>query len=290
MSDGLALVLWMAGALISFSATAIAVREFSGAISLFDALAARSGTGIAFALAIAASRGALRALAPRRVGLHLLRNVVHFLSIFAWSLGLTLLPLGTVFALEFTAPAWVTLFAALVLHERLTVPRLGAVVLGIVGVAVILRPGAAILDPAALIVLGAAVGFAIVTIATKMLTRTEPTIAILFWLSAIQLPLNLIAGALVPLAPATRPFGLHEAAALGALCIGGFTSHWCLTNAYHRGDAVVVMPLDCLRIPLIAVLGWQIYGERLDPYVFLGAAFIVGGIFWSLFAEARRKT
>ena len=288
LGNGIALVLWMAGALISFSATAIAVREFAGALSLFDALAARSASGVAIALAIVLVRGEVRTLAPRRMGLHLVRNVVHFAGIFAWSLGVTLLPLGTVFALEFTTPAWVTLLAWLVLHERLTLPRLGAVMLGVAGVAVILRPGAEVLDPAAFVVLGAAVCFAVVTTATKLLTRTEPTIAILFWLSAIQLPLNLIAKAFVPLAAPTRPFGPHEAVALAALCIGGFTSHWCLTNAYHRGDAIVVMPLDCLRIPLIAFVGWRFYGERLDPFLFAGAALIVGGILWSLASEARR--
>lgn len=278
----------MAGALVSFSATAVALRELSGSLALFDALAARSVSGVAIAFAIALVRGEVRALVPRRFGLHVTRNVVHFFGIFAWSLGVTLLPLGTVFALEFTTPAWVTLLAALVLRERLTVPRIGAVVLGVAGVAVILRPGVEILDPAALVVLGAALAFAVVTVTTKLLTRTEPTLSILFWLSAIQLPLNLVAGYLVPLAPPTRPFGPHEAAALAALCIGGFTSHWCLTNAYHRGDAIVVMPLDCLRIPLIAFVGWRFYGERPDPFLFLGAALIVGGILWSLAAEARR--
>ena len=278
----------MGGALASFSATAIAVREFSGALPLFDALAARSAASIAIVGAIAALRGETGALAPRRMRLHLARNLVHFLGIFAWTLGLTLLPLATVFALEFTTPAWVALFAAPVLGERLTLPRLGAVVLGIAGVLVILRPGAAILDPGALVVLGAAVCFAVVAVTTKLLTRSEPTLAILFWLGVIQLPLNLAAGRLVSGAPLVRPFGAHEALALAALCVGGFTSHWCLTNAYRRGDAVLVMPLDCLRIPLIALVGWWLYGERPDLFVLAGAALIVGGILWSLLAEARR--
>lgn len=284
--DIVAVALWMAGALISFSATAVALRELSGAMPLFDSLAARSAAGVIFTLAIATARRDSRALIPRRVPLHLARNVVHFTAIFSWSFGVTVLPLATVFALEFTAPAWVTLLAATVLGERLTPTRLAAVVLGVAGVLVILRPGAGILDPYAFLVLFAALGFGITTICTKALTRTEPTLAIMFWMSAIQLPMNLVAGRFFP-GSITQPFTLHHALALCALCVGGFTSHWCLTNAYQRGDAIMVFPLDFLRIPLIALIGWYAYGETLDPLVFVGAALIVSGIVWNMRAEAR---
>jgi drug/metabolite transporter (DMT)-like permease len=276
----------MAGALLSFSATAIAVRELAPALVLFDILAARAAAGVAIVGLVALSRR--RPVPARRVPLHLARNLVHWGGNYAWSLGVTLLPLAVVFALEFTTPAWVTLLAVLILRERLTASRLAAVVLGFLGVLVVLRPGLAALQPASLVVLGSAVLFALTAVATKALTRTESVLSILFWMNLIQLPLNLAAGRLFPAVPAVALEGRHGLA-LAAVCVAGLTSHWCLTSAYRRGDAILVMPLDFLRIPLIALLGWRLYGEPLDPWLFLGAGLIVGGIVWNLAAEARRR-
>ena len=75
---------------------------------------------------------------------------------------------------------------------------------------------------------------------------------------------------------------------LATICLGGLLSHLCLTNAYRHGDATVVVPLDFLRIPLIALVGWQLYGEDLDPFVFVGSISIIAGILFNLRAEARR--
>ncbi|BCM84700.1 DMT family transporter [Methylobacterium indicum] len=286
LPDLVAVVLWMAGALLSFSATAIAVREVAPALGLFDILAARAAAGVAIVGTVAFLRR--RPLPARRMRLHLARNLVHWGGNYAWSYGVTLLPLAVVFALEFTTPAWVTLLAVVILRERLTASRLAAVVLGFLGVLVVLRPGVAALQPASLVVLLSAVMFALTAVATKALTRTESVLSILFWMNLIQLPLNLVAGRLLPGVPA-HPFEGHHALALAVLCIAGLTSHWCLTSAYRRGDAILVMPLDFLRIPLIAVLGWQLYGEPLDPWLFVGAGLIVGGIVWNLAAEARRQ-
>ncbi|MCF4125676.1 DMT family transporter [Methylobacterium sp. SyP6R] len=286
LPDLAAVVLWMAGALLSFSATAIAVRELAPALGLFDILAARAAAGVAIVGAVALLRR--RPLAARRMRLHLARNLVHWGGNYAWSYGVTLLPLAVVFALEFTTPAWVTLLAVLILRERLTASRVAAVALGFLGVLVVLRPGVAALQPASLVVLAAAVMFALTAVATKALTRTESVLSILFWMNLIQLPLNLVAGRIYPAVPAHAFEGRH-ALALAILCIAGLTSHWCLTSAYRRGDAILVMPLDFLRIPLIAVLGWRFYGEPLDPWLFVGAGLIVGGIVWNLAAEARRQ-
>lgn len=277
-------VLWMSGALFAFSATAVAVRSLSGTFSVFEILAFRNAAGIGILLCAALANRALRPqLRPRRMGLHALRNTVHFGATYAWTLGVTLMPLATVFALEFTSPAWVALLAVLLLGEDLTVGRLVAVAFGFVGVLVIVRPGLGALQPASFIVLAAALGFAATAIATKVLTRTESVFAILFWMNVMQLVPNL--------AGADPGFWLkaeiHHGLALAAVGIGGLLSHLCLTSAYRIADASMVMPLDFLRIPLIAVVGWWLYAEALDPFVLLGSALIVTGIAYNLRAEAR---
>jgi uncharacterized membrane protein len=103
-------------------------------------------------------------------------------------------------------------------------------------------------------------------------------------MAAIQFPLSLIGSDLTA-------FGHFEARhILPAIGVGvaGLTSHYCLSNAFRAGDATLVVPLDFMRIPLIAVVGWAFYGERLDIFVLLGALIIVAGVIWNLRAESTR--
>jgi drug/metabolite transporter (DMT)-like permease len=279
-------VLWMVGALLSFSVMAVSIRELSRAgLSIFEILAIRSGVALLVLFILLLVRPDLRTYAlPRRMGLNLFRNTVHYASQFSWALSLTMLPLAMVFALEFTMPGWTALLAVWFLHERMTPSRLGVVVLGFIGVLVILRPGIASFNPAAILVLLAAFGYAITMIATKKLTMTETTFGIIFWMAVIQFPLSLIGSdPAVFLHFETR----HVLPAIG-VGTAGLTSHYCLSNAFRSGDATLVVPLDFMRIPLIAVVGWAFYGEPLDIFVLLGALIIISGVIWNLRSEVAR--
>lgn len=278
-------ILWMTGALLSFSMMAVSIRALAATLSIMEILVVRAACGLAIIAAVAALRPELRRTITReRLGLHVLRNTVHFASQYLWAMSLLLLPLATVFALEFTMPAWTILLAPFFLGERLTASRIGAVVLGLAGVLVILRPGIATFQPAALVVLTAAFGYGAQNIATKKLTSTESTFAIVFWMNVIQLGLSLTGGGAWF---ATR-LGLDQLPAIAGLGMSGLFAHFCLSNAFRSGDASVVVPLDFLRIPLIAVVGWWLYAEPLDLIVFVGAGLIVSGIVWNLRSESRR--
>ncbi len=279
-------VLWMTGALLSFSAMAVSIRALSGTLHILEILAIRNAGGLAILLAVGAWRPELlRTVNARRARLHIARNAVHFGGQYLWATSLTLLPLATVFALEFTMPAYTALLAVMFLRERITVSRIGVVVFGFLGVLVILRPGLETLRPAAFLVLTAAFGYAVVMIQTKALTSTETAYAILLWMSIIQLPLTLIGSN--PLS--YLRLGVTDLLPICAIAVAGLTSHFCLTQAFRSGDATLVVPLDFMRIPLIAIIGWRFYGEPLDAYVFFGASLIVAGVLWNLRAEVRAK-
>ncbi|HUI96414.1 MAG TPA: DMT family transporter [Xanthobacteraceae bacterium] len=278
-------VLWMTGTLLSFSAMAVSIRELSRTLGILEILALRSALGVVVLLALALARPALwRSLSVKRLPLHLMRNGVHFVSQVAWATSLTLLPLATVFSLEFTMPAWTALLAALFLHERMTPSRIGAVVLGFIGVLVIIRPGLQTFQPAAFLTLAAAFGYAITLTATKRLTATDATFGIVFWMNVMQLPMNLAGSD--PLF--WLKLGTAQIVPMIGLGIAGLTSHYCLSNAFRAGEASLVVPLDFLRIPLIALVGWSLYGEPLDVFVFAGAGLIISGILWNLRAETMR--
>jgi drug/metabolite transporter (DMT)-like permease len=276
----------MTGALLSFSAMAVSIRALSGKLRILEILAMRNGGGLAILLVLGALNPALmRALSTRRLVLHIMRNTVHFGAQFLWAMGLTLLPLATVFALEFTMPAYTALLAVVFLGERLTPSRIGVVIFGFLGVLVILRPGLESFQPAAVLVLGTAFGYAVSLTQTKALTSTESTFAILLWMNVVQLPLAMVGSD-------PRSYLALSAADLlpvGAVALSGLASHFCLAQAFRSGDASLVVPLDFMRIPLIALVGWWLYGEPLDTYVFSGAGLIVLGVLWNLRAEAAPK-
>jgi drug/metabolite transporter (DMT)-like permease len=275
----------MTGALLSFSAMAVSIRGLSGALSIFEILTVRSVLALVILLSIAALRPELRTgLRPRRMGLNLLRNSIHFASQFAWALSITLLPFATVFALEFSMPVWVAILAVIFLGERLTPGRIGVIVLGLVGVLVILRPGLEAFRPASLLVLGAAFGFAAFNVLTKKLTATESTFGIVFWMNAMQLPMGLAGSDLLFF----LKLGVAHLPWLLGVGIAGLSAHYCLANAFRSGDATLVLPLDFLRLPLIAIIGWLFFGEALDFFVFAGALLMVVGILWNLRSETRR--
>jgi drug/metabolite transporter (DMT)-like permease len=284
----------MTGALFSFSASALAIRGLAKHLNVFEILSIRSSLGILTLLALVAFRPELRhALRLQHMGLHIVRNGTHFIGQYSWALAVTLLPLATVFALEFTMPAWVALLAVPMLGERMTRVRAGSVALGFLGVLVIVRPGLASFQPMSFLVLFAALTFALSLIATKSLTNRVTPFTVIFWMNVMQLPMAL-AWPLIAAAsggPSLFVLRLGTDAIIPALVLGvvGLTSHYCLTSAFRVGEATVVVPLDFLRIPLIALVGWMFYGEALDAFVFAGAGLIVGGVLWNLHAESQRS-
>jgi drug/metabolite transporter (DMT)-like permease len=279
-------ILWMTGTLLSFSVLAVSVRGLAGAFSVSEILAIRCGIGLIMTIMVGLARPMLwQGFVPRRLGTHFLRNSTHLAAQYLWALSVTLLPLATVFALEFTMPVWTALLAVLFLGEGMTRGRLGAIACGFAGILIILRPGLEAFRPAAMLVLAAAFGYAMSNIATKKLTSTETTFAIVLWMNVMQLPLAYAASDLLFF----QKIGLSDLLPVLGVGIAGVTAHYCLTNALAAGDAGVVVPLDFMRLPLIAFVGWTFYGEALDAMVFVGAGVIVTGVLWNLGAERRRS-
>ena len=280
-------VAWMAGTLASFCALAISIRGLGHGLSVYEILALRNAGGLVILGAVALINPRVRIGPPRPLPIHLLRNVFHMLGQALWTFGLMRLPLGTTFALEFTAPAWTLVLAVLFLRERISAARIGAVVLGFIGVLIILRPGIASFNPASLFVLTAAFMFAVQLTTTKFLTGTNSVMTILVWMNVMQLPLYIAAQLATSgdfrLLPDWQPATLVYVA---ALCTSGLMAHVCLTNAFRHGEAIVVVPLDFLRVPAIAMVGVAFYAEPFDSLVLLGAAVSAAGIVWNLWDQA----
>ncbi|WP_245863214.1 DMT family transporter [Candidatus Viridilinea mediisalina] len=274
---------WMVGALVSFTTMALAGRELAAELSTFQILFFRSLIGVLLLVGLLGRTG-WGQLRTQQWRLHVGRNLAHFGGQFGWFYGLAMIPLAEVFALEFTAPIWTALLAALWLGERMSRTRVLAIGLGMVGLLIILRPGFQELHPATLGVLLGAMGFAVAHILTKRLARHDTPICILFYMTIIQLPLALIPTLSNWVVPAVA---LWPWLVLVGLC--ALSAHYCLTRALSLADATVVVPMDFLRLPLIAVVGMLFYQEPFDGLVLLGAAVMMVGIWINVWGERRRE-
>ena len=273
---------WMSGALCCFIAMALAGREATKAVATIEIMMFRAFIATAVVLAILVIKGeGFGVLKTNRILTHLGRNAFQFGGQMGWFYALTLLPLAQVFAYEFTAPIWVAVLAPLVLGERMTMARIIAAALGFIGVLIVARPGYLDfnLGAAAAMLLGA-IGFAGSMIGTKMLAPTEKPITIVFYMGALQIPVTLVLA--WPYLEIEQPIVY---AYLTGITLAGMGAHYCLARSFKLSDAVMVAPLDFLRLPLIAIAAAFLYAEPLDPLVLLGGAVIVAGNLWSLMAE-----
>ena len=271
---------WMMGSVFSLIAITIAGRELTREMSLFEVIFFRNALGLVILapVLLAASENRCR---TRRIGGHALRSTVHFAAQSLWFYGLTRLPLGELTALEFTSPVWTAVLAAVILRERLTRRRMLGVLLGFAGVLVILRPGAAIIEPAAFAVLLAASGFALMYVLTRNLAASEHPLTILFWMNVFQLPVTFV----LALPEWTAP-SLALAPWLLVVALSGFTVHYCLTRAFALAPASAVAPVDFVRLPLSILIGFLVYAEAIDVFVLLGAVVIFYGNHLNMSARA----
>ena len=277
--------LWMLGSIAAFSLMAVAGRSLSAELDTFEIMAYRSLIGIAVVSAAVLATGRTHQVRARRMPLHLARNAAHFTGQNLWFYAIAAIPLAQVFAIEFTSPLWVALAAPLVLGERLTRGRVMAALAGFAGILIVARPwSAGGLDPGQGAAALAATAFAATALMTKILTRTETLASILFWLTAMQAAMGLgfalsdgdMAVPSAPLVPWVVLVGLM-----------GLAAHLCLTTALSLAPASVVVPIDFLRLPVIALVGVALYGEPLDPWVALGALVIVGANWINVARETR---
>lgn len=272
-------MLWMGGAVLSFTAMAIAVRELQKHMGSFQIVFLRSLVMLSIVL-LMLPRAGVAAILTKRFSVHLWRNLIHFLGQVLWVYSIGALTLATVFAIEFTMPVWTALLAWIFLKERFTAPRVVMLALGLAGVLIIVRPGGSAFQLAALAMILGSLCYASSFIFTKRLSSTDSALAVLFWMSVVQTPISL-ATALpywVAPAPADAPWIL-------GIGVGAFTAHYCMTRAMQLIDAMVAVPIDFIRLPLIALVGALAYGEALDPMVFVGAAVIFAGTYYSLSRE-----
>jgi len=285
VSNNLKAALWMLGAIASFSAMAVAGRAVSHALDTFEIMTYRSLVGIVVLWVILTLNGQWRQVTRRSLGTHVIRNAAHFTGQNLWFYAVTAIPLAQVFALEFTSPIWVVLLSPLILGEPLTRLRLMSVLAGFMGILIVSRPSPDTISPGLIAAASSAVFFALSVMYTRLLTRTETVLCIMFWLTLMQAVFGIIFSAwdgdMVAPSAQTLPW-------LVLIGFAGLLAHYCLTSALAIAPATVVVPIDFVRLPTIAIVGMLLYGEALDAWVFVGAAVIFAANYANIWYANRR--
>ena len=286
-SEPMKATVWMIGAMVSFSLMAVSGRELATNLNTFEIMLFRSIIGFLIVLAIGYFAKTLAEIKRDRFGLHLFRNLAHFSGQNLWFLAVASIPFSQLFALEFSTPVWVALLAPLFLGEVLTKQRVLAVIMGFAGVLIVARPDINQFDFAIVAAVACAICFAGSMMATKSLTSDQSITCILFWLTLMQLAMGLVATVFTGTITFPEGINIFWIVIVG---IGGLTAHFCITNALALAPAIVVIPLDFMRLPLISVIGFLAYGEAFELPILVGAGVIFIAILLNLKAEKQRQS
>lgn len=277
--------LWMAGSAMVFAVEALFVRWMvERGIPVELQVFCRAAGQLVWMAPVVIAAGGLSVFRTARPGLHLLRGLSSVVTWGLYYLSFSYLDLATATVLSFLNVMFTTILAVPVLGERVGPARWVATLAGFVGVAIMLRPGTEVSALGAAIAIGAALTWCGITLTSRMLTRTESTPTVIAWVGLVTTLASLPFAVL-----AWQPIPLGDAAILLAFALFTPAIIWTLTEALRAGEASAVAPFQYLRLVVIALFGWVLFGEVPDVWTWAGAAAILAGAVVITVAETRRR-
>jgi len=229
--------------------------------------------------------GGFRGIRTARPALQAGRCVIHFFGVVLWFFVISEINLALGITLQFTVPLFTILGAVIFLGERTDRRRLAATLVGFAGVIIALRPDGGDIDALALITLASAVLYGLSNVMTKVLSRTDPSNVVVFYMNLIHLPMSLAAMLIFGF---TRP-GWEDLPWLIGVALAANLAHLCLVQAFRHADAGAIMPLDFLKLPMVSGAAYVLLGQPTDPATWLGGAVIFAATHYIVLRETRRK-
>ena len=269
-------IAWMLVTGLLFVGVTGVVRHLGSDMSPMQAAFIRYVFGVVLMAPVLLRRGGRarlfsgESLRSRRLGLHAVRGLVHGTGVMLWFYAMARIPIAEVTSLGFTAPIFTTIGAALFLGERLSAHRIGAVLIGFGGAMIILRPGFEAISTGALAQLAAAPLFATSFLITKKLTETESSASIVAHLT-IFVTLALLPAALMN----WRTPSWEELGWLCATAVFATLGHLALTQALRATHITVTQPFAFLQLVWATLLGFYVFGEQPEIWIWIGGAVIV---------------
>jgi drug/metabolite transporter (DMT)-like permease len=282
--DNLRGAIWGLGMVAGLGGVSIAIRALKSDIALQELLFFRAFIGLIAISLIMIPRNGWRILIPRRPGLQIVRNMLHVSAQYCVFFAVLIVPLAEVTAIEFTVPLITCLFAAPMLKEKIGRTRWIGMIVGFVGILFVVRPVFQDVPPAILIAIFGAVLFSLNTILVKVLSQVEEAGTMVFVMNVIQTLLLIAPTYLVWTTPQW-----HHLPWLLMLGLSGILAHYCLSRALAIADTSVVLPLDFLRLPFIALIAYWVWGETFSPWTAVGAVIIFGSSYFAIMKVRRER-
>jgi len=276
-------VLLMTMSALSYALTFVCVRELSESFTVYQLVMFRAAIGTAVMLPWVVRRG-FGFLYTAQWKRYALRTLTVYTGNLCWFYALAKMALADATALSFLMPLFAVLILAYWMREKLSRPRLTAFVLGIAGAVVIIRPGFVEVGPGIICMLYATVAYGAATAITRVLTQEDDPNVVVFYLFALNLPLAVGPGVYHWTSPTLTHWVL-----IASFAILSLYSQIFMTRSLALAEAVVVMPTFYLQLPIAATLGFFLFGQVPSIWLLPGAILVIGGSYFSLWSEARRR-
>ena len=288
------------GAGFLFSLNDVSIKFLSGGYALHQVILFRSLIGMAVLLAVIMPRhGGLGAIRTRRLGMHLVRGLCVVFANMTFFLGLAAMPIADAVAIAFVSPLLITVMSAVFLRETVGTRRWVAVVLGLVGVVIMMRPGGDAFQVAALLPLASAAGYASLQILTRKMGGTESAATMTFYIQATFIAVSALMGLTVGdgryagSGDASLDFLLRawiwphgwDWAILVLLGVSSAFGGYLISQAYRLCEAALIAPFEYVAMPLAIVWGVTVFGTWPDRVAWAGIALIVGAGLYMLWRE-----
>ncbi|MDX5350232.1 MAG: DMT family transporter [Paracoccaceae bacterium] len=296
-------MLFAAGGTLIFSVNDMAIKFLSGGYALHQVILIRALVAMSFILGVIhVSERGWSQIATSRPGTHLLRVLIIMTSNVTFFVGLAALPLADAVAVAFVSPIVVTLLSIIFLREKVGPRRWAGIGLGMLGVIVMLRPGAGVIQPAAVLVLISAVLYASGNLLARHMGGTESAMTLSFYVQAgfivVSIAMGLWAGdghmttddklwgfLFRPwIWPPLQDWPVFLATGL-SVGIGGLM----VTQAYRTAEAGLIAPFEYVGMPMAILWGVLVFGTFPDATAWVGIALICGSGLYVLWRETVRR-
>ena len=271
MSGNLRSILAMLAAVGFFSLMDAVLKALNASYSPIQVAALRGLSAMPLVCLYVLWRRETHLLLKVRWPLHIMRGVIGIAMLSLFGYGLKRLGLAEAYTIFFIAPLLITMLSVPVLKERVALRHWLAIVIGLGGVVIALRPGAdAFFSLGALAVLAAAALYAITAIAGRILSRTDAAVSLVFWATGMW-----AVGATALAWPDWTAVASAHWPLIGALAVTGFFGQVAITEAFRHGNASAVAPFEYTALAWAIALDWLIWRTVPDGATLLGGAIII---------------